>query len=286
MAHLQEYRENPQQDLTPWQKRAITAVMYTAMHPTVAYQIVKQTQDIQPYLIKNALNFNSIGSFLGWVNKRDGWSSIWKGNLVGILWCEKFIIEDRWMNKFRQKGVLPKIGFKKYESKMLLNVFFVKTCSSLLLDLMFYPLESCLMEVCLDFEEVPNYFGALDCIWTMFTKRGLAALYKGFSWRILQNIAKGGFSALKYKLKICDDESTPKTLKYFFLEFVDLLVTYPLEVISSRERVCGDGLRGIRGEEIDKAINVLYGGLLVESSAKLIHLTWWSLAKFFPQQNM
>ena len=58
-------------------------------------------------------------------------------------------------------------------------------------------------------------------------------------------------------------------------------MTYPLEVMCTREKLCGDRLKGIRGEEIDKAINVLYAGLLVESSPKLIHLSWWSWAQFF-----
>jgi len=277
MAHLEE-NPNQEEELNPVIARVITSVMYTGMHPLAMYQIIANTADIHPYLKHQNLKFGSPTSLWNWVSKRENTSAIWKGNFIGILWCEKFILEESIFKKFRNVGILPEIN-SKYDKSKLLNVFLLKTAAWLGLELIFFPLERCLVEVCADLEPIPKYYGALDGMWNILTKTGIRQIYTGFSWRILSTLIKGSFAALNYRLGIYDHELHVKGWGYFFTSFLEILCCYPFDVISTRAMICGDGLMGIRDVGTSQAIEVMMRGLHIECGPKMIHFMYFLCTK-------
>lgn len=205
--------------------------------PTHVPFVLYQTWDMHKTFKSQGIKKDIFAGFMH-ILRRDGIFSYFNGFLP---YATSIIVKNELdifkYQLYQTKGILP-INLAPNTKANLLKVFFGSLSLSILGTIVSSPFWNISTRMMLDSDPVRQYNGVIDCILKIYGSEGFFGFFNGIHYDFLHDAFSSLMKVVKFYLKIEDNMSEViRHVPNLFLTFIELNVTYPLEVLKVRKIV-------------------------------------------------
>ena len=182
-----------------WKKYIISGVFSASITKTgiAPFVRVKTLMQIQSY--HNTNNYQNLWGSLKYIIRNEGIKGLYKGNLINISkavpnYCMKFTL-----NEYYIKYLLKKNNCESMNSLKFINLLEAGVITGAVQTTLVYPIDLVRTRIIQDKQMLGKDISIYNCARDIIKKRGLIALYTGFSPAIFSAPFYVGFSLANYQ---------------------------------------------------------------------------------------
>ena len=235
----------------------IAGAVVSFTYPLEAMSVFYHTSDVNPYLLRTDLKLKTPKDMYSYFNKRDGSYKIFSCYWSGLLDCTCEIVRmyikyyfTSEVFKFKSSAALDPVSGKprkvslKESVRVFLGTFLVDSLTAVLIS----PVDTLFIKLVSDYEPVPQFENIVDCFCKTVEKEGFAGLFRPLGYKILYTffdcLIETLFFSMNYPSDIIQETQPNNTkkcdLRYYFLKYLKIAITYPLDRLFYRAAILAD----------------------------------------------
>ena len=240
-----------------WKKYIISGVFSASITKTgiAPFVRVKTLMQIQSY--HNTNNYQNLWGSLKYIIRNEGIKGLYKGNLINISkavpnYCMKFTL-----NEYYIKYLLKKNNCESMNSLKFINLLEAGVITGAVQTTLVYPIDLVRTRIIQDKQMLGKDISIYKCARDIIKKRGLIALYTGFSPAIVSAPFYVGLSLANYQYLKCQDNILSNSFIAGGIAGVtSQTLTYPGDTIKKQMQV--NGMKSTRYTGLMDCIKTMY----------------------------